>query len=334
MKVLLLRDHSVNSEFVDTVQALLNGISGPLQFVVAPEVINTGLNKVLTWERIFDMVGQFVEQQNEPFDFAFLLTEKRNEYNFFGYLNPKNGRDGFIHAGDWQYFLNCQEYLPVAYHVLALMIQQHIIEREVELVQILHQNPIGCVNDFCKNKKEVILKMRTGDICSKCLERLLRKMPLPIVHQIMELLESLRLKMLFSQNMKQFFKPSSLELTPEYNLLLPDFSRMEIRLRPLEKVLYAIYFSHPEGIYLSDLVDHKLEMIDIYKQVSGLDSRQDIQRNIDELCNVTTNSANEKLSRIKKVLEENLGKRLAENYIIGGNRGEKKRIKILEKQIE
>ena len=333
MKVLLLRDHSVNSEFVDTVQALLNGISGPLQFVVAPEIINTGSNEVLSWESLFDCVGQYVEQQNVSYDFAFLLTEKRNEYNFFGYLNPQNGRDGFIHAGDWQHFLNCPEYFPVANQVHALMIQKHIIDKEDELVNILHKNPIGCVNDYCKAKKEVILKMRTGDICSKCLERLLRKMPLPIVHQIMELLESLRLKMLFSQNMKQFLKPSSLELTPEYNLLLSDFSRMEIRLRPLEKVLYAIYFKHPEGIYLSDLVDHKMEMIDIYKQVSGLESMQDIQRNIEELCNVTTNSANEKLSRIKKVLEENLGKRLAENYIIAGNRGEKKQIKILEKEI-
>lgn len=134
MKVLLLRDHSVNSEFVDTVQALLNGISGPLQFVVAPEIISTGSHEVLSWESLFDCVGQYVEQQKVSYDFAFLLTEKRNEFNFFGYLNPKNGRDGFIHAGDWQHFLNCPEYLPVAYHVLALMIQKHIIDKEDELV--------------------------------------------------------------------------------------------------------------------------------------------------------------------------------------------------------
>ncbi len=329
MKVILIRDETISADFLEEVRCLLSGFTGPLQFEVALPQLPGLEQKVLEWDSIFSSLGTFVDEHQLICDFTFLVTAKKNQHNFFGYISPKNLRDGFVHGAEWSSYLDCPEALPVAYHILALIIQRHMFENEKQVFEFLHSEPVGCVNDFCENKSQIILKMRTGDICSHCMERLITQMPLPLIHQMMELFESLRVKMLFSQNMKQFLKPSKLLLTDELNLLLPEFSNLEIRLRPLEKVLYALFYKNPEGIFLSDLIDHKNEMILMYRSISGYDSLLEMDSHIGDLCNITNNSANEKLSRIKRVIEEHVGKRLAENYIIAGGRGERKRIKIL-----
>jgi len=329
MKILLINDSTVSDEFLSEVKSLLNGLNGPLQFEVAPFSMNEIQDEILSWTKIFKEMDQFINQYSLVCDLAFLLTAKPNERNFFGYVNPQNRRDAFVHAGDWESYLECPEALPVAYHIMALFIQRNMFEAEHEVVEYLHRNPIGCVNDFCENKQQVILKMRTGDICSKCMEKILKKLSLPMMGQVMDILESLRLKMLFSQNMKQFVKPSRLELTANYNLLFPDFANLEIKLRPLEKVLYAIFYRNPDGFNLSDLIDHHQEMMELYLEVSGVNSLQDARQSVNDLCNIYHNSTSEKLSRIRKEIERHLGKRLAENYVISGGRSEKRKIKIL-----
>ncbi len=327
MKAMLFRGGDVKEETFAAILQLLQAITGMNQFVGNGEPIPLPDRSVMPWSDLFDMAQELRVKHQIPSDtFVFLLTEKPNQRNFFGYLDPENPTNGFIHAGDWERFIHCPTELPVAYHILALMVQRQMVQTQEELSHILHKEPVGCVNDFCQNKREVILKMRTADICPACMELLAPKLTPPETNHVFELMESLRIKMLFAQNMRQHIQPSPLVVTVENNLVIPAYGNLEIRLTPLEKTLYLLFMRHPEGIHLTSLVEHKAELQEIYTNISTLGSLDEMHQSIDDMCNALNNSASEKLSKIKGQFEKALGKELAKHYYIQGKRGERKKI--------
>ena len=54
----------------------------------------------------------------------------------------------------------------------------------------------------------------------------------------------------------------------------------------------------------------------------------EMQVRIDEMVNALSNSANEKISRIKRVFEEAIGNELARHYYIRGNAGDVRKISL------
>ncbi len=331
MKATLFRGEDVNQETFESVLQLLQAISGMNTFVGQGAPLPLPDKRVLPWKDLFDLC-QTARMKNgiEADSFVFILTEKPNENRFFGYLDPEHPRNGFIHAGDWERFIHCPTELPVAYHILALMVQHYMVQKEGDLVHILHQEPVGCVNDFCQNKREVILKMRTADICPNCMERLVKKLSPPETNHVFELLESLRIKMLFAQNMRQHIEPSPLVVTSENNLVIPAYGNLEIRMTPLEKTLYLFFMRYPEGIHLTSLVEYKSELQEIYASISSLGSLEEMRQSIDDMCNSLNNSTSEKMAKIKGHFEKALGKELAKHYYIQGKRGERKRIGMID----
>ena len=122
-------------------------------------------------------------------------------------------------------------------------------------------------------------------------------------------------------------KPSRLHITKDYRIFLPDFSNMEIELRPLPKILFLLYLKHPEGIYFKDLSDYREELLQYYKAVrGGLFSLTDAKSKISRLTDSTDNSRNEKCTAIKNAFVNKIKERLAKNYYIVGERAEKRRI--------
>jgi len=110
-------------------------------------------------------------------------------------------------------------------------------------------------------------------------------------------------------------------------------------LRPLEKALYFFFLKETEGVFLSSLSDHRRDLYAIYGQLSGSGELEEMKVRIDDMTNALSNSASEKISRIKRVFEEAIGKDLAKNYYIWGAVGEAKRIilprnKIVDNRLE
>jgi hypothetical protein len=331
MKATLFRGEDVNPETFEAVLQLLQAISGINVFIGMNDAIPLPEKRVLSWEDLFEL-SKTARVKNAVKDdsFVFIITDKPNERNFFGFLDPVNPNNGFVHAGDWERFIHCPPELPVAYHILALMLQHNMVSSENELANILHRDPVGCVNDFCQNKREVILKMRTADICQNCMEPLSKKLRPPEMNHIFELFESLRIKMLFAQNMRQHVKPSPLVVTSDFRFVIPVYGNLEIRMTPLEKTLYLLYMRYPDGIHLTSLVDYKVELQDIYTNISSLGSLHEMRQSIDDMCNALNNSASEKIAKIKGHFERALGKELAKHYYIKGKRGERKLIGITQ----
>ncbi len=121
-------------------------------------------------------------------------------------------------------------------------------------------------------------------------------------------------------------KLSTLLITEDFRIFLPDYNNMEIKMPTLSKALYFFYLRHPEGVLFKELRDHKAELSEIYRTISPLENMDKIEKSIDDIIDSTKNSVNEKCSRIKAAFVSQFNDNLAKNYYITGGAGEPKRI--------
>jgi hypothetical protein len=284
--------------------------------------------KTASWSTFFSKCETYRTNNSIPEnEMVLMLTEVGNKYNWFATLDKSNPNNGFVHTADWDMFLSCPKQFPIAYEVIALLLHRFSFDAQKPITEQAHARAIGCVSDLCMEKKDIILKMRTADICGDCMTNLKERMPMQDIIHALGIMDSLRLKMLYAQNFKQHVELSEVYIDQRNNkIYLPGFSNIEIKLRPLEKTIYFLFMRHPNGLFLSDLPNHRDELTDIYEQISHTGTRVEMRERINDLVNVLSNSASEKISRIKRTFEEAIGPDLAKHYYIQGGNGERKRV--------
>ena len=285
--------------------------------------------KAMRWRDLFSSVQEYREQYAIPEkQFALLLTPTANIKNWFALLDENEPYNGFVHTDEWEHFIQCDPSFPIAFEVVALALQRYIFENYSQIMQRTHEQAIGCVSDLCMEKSDIILKMRTADVCASCMQRLEQSLSLPEIHHALAVMESLRVKMLFAQNFRQKCPPSKMVIRRNGRIYLPDYGNIEIKIPTLEKALYILFLRHPEGIYLSTLNEYRQELSDIYSRISSRGLMEDMRRRIDEMTNVLRDQTSIKISRIKKAFTDALGNSLAEHYIIQGENAERKSIRL------
>ena len=145
--------------------------------------------------------------------------------------------------------------------------------------------------------------------------------------------------------LKQYlFPPKNLSrmiITENYDIILPDYHDMTIKMEPLVKAVYILFLRHEEGILFKCLSDYREELYNIYVDIRKKSnnngahlSEEKIRQSIEALTNPLSNSINEKCARIRQAFTLQFDESLAESYFIDGNRGEPKKIPLDRKLVE
>jgi len=215
---------------------------------VAKKMYDAGRGAPLSWRELFGICDYYRRIDHVPTtDFVVLFTKRPNALNWFSSFDDH--KNIFIHTGGWDLFTQSPAQYPVAYEVIANVLQTHMRLDVNGIDKCLHTTTLGCMNDFCGNKSEIVFKLRTADICVDCAERLHQcEVPDHLVDAALDGFESLRKQMLFTQGFKRRTGPGQLVIKEHYPITFPSLGNLTIKLTPLSRTLYIFFLRHPEGV--------------------------------------------------------------------------------------
>lgn len=209
MQISLLGCNSLQPQLLSAVLAELNCIDGPLKFKAADADVE--YTKPYSFEDFFNLLKfQRNDLGLKESDFLGLLTFFPNEGNWFSAFDGEQN-NFFVHCEDWEYFVDAEPEVPIAYQVIANFIQKKSFGTLDNVEEWAHQKTIGCINDMCEWKADVALKMRTADICSECYEAATENGGLKTreMEQLLGILEHLRRKSLHVKNKNPVYLENS-----------------------------------------------------------------------------------------------------------------------------
>jgi hypothetical protein len=273
-----------------------------------------------------ELTNYYFSESTESY-IVILLTEHANHENWFVGYDPNLKGNYFIHVDGWDHFTSGDPRYPICYHIASTLLKHAMFDNPTEMGNYMHYESKGCIMDFCQNKSEVMLKLRTADVCPDC-QKIIRDKHIPHMQlrYTFEMMEDIRRQLLFKERYDLLRQPTPLMVKGRsQKIVLPEMGMLQIGLSPTERAVYLLFLNHPEGIRLAEMGDYKAELRGILNQVSPSDSREMIEGQLEKLCEYNSNSLSEKMSRIKRKFDEKLGAAMSEHYYIKGpNRGLKK----------
>lgn len=273
-------------------------------------------------------------------DYVVILSDHGNKDLWFSGADYGGKNNIFVHCEEWNFFAKGSDVrYPIAYHVVITLLHHKWVKSKEEIYGKVHngrpENPhLGCINDFCELKSEVHLKIRTGDICEKCIEEFLDAgVDKLIIIQVLEIIGNISRYMRFSAKWKLGVEIPQLTIEGQKrvfrfknygNLKLPSDAGIQGR------ILY-------EMIFQKQVIGQKIEFGDFYSKefitqfkenyikTSGLNSvfdsdfaktKEKMEQSIDRICNHKEDGISFLISKINMAFVKALGEDMSKNYQI------------------
>ena len=295
--------------------------STPKQSIVFPVEVPT-----LSWDTFFAACIDYRRKhQISEKDLVILLTDFSNDKNWFAGIDSTM-KNYFIQSSNWHHYFgnSIDSRFPIAYEIVIWLLRSQMFQNRQEIMDGVHKGSSGCMMDFCENKKEIVLKMRTADICNDCLRVIqLREVDRPFARQVLDTMDGIRQHMMFRERSEFLNSPSKMEIRGFMKrIFLKDLGDLEMQLNPKEKTIYLFFLKHPEGVRIVDLIDHKTEISHFYETFTNSYDTSQIEQAINLLLDPTEGNINQVFSRIRAKFKSAVGTRLSNLYTIEGNPGE------------
>ena len=295
--------------------------SKPKQSIVFPVEVPT-----LSWDTFFAACIHYRRKHQIPEkDLVILLTDFSNDKNWFAGIDSTM-KNYFIQTSNWHHYFgnSIDSRFPIAYEIVIWLLRSQMFQNRQEIMDGVHKGSSGCMMDFCENKKEIVLKMRTADICNDCLKVIQnREVDRPFARQVLDSMDGIRQHMMFRERSEFLNSPSKMEIRGFMKrIFLKDLGDLEMQLNPKEKTIYLFFLKHPEGVRIVDLIDHKTEISHFYETFTNSYDTSQIEQAINLLLDPTEGNINQVFSRIRAKFKSAVGTRLSNLYTIEGNPGE------------
>ena len=134
--------------------------------------------EVHTWKSLINASQEFREKhQIDPRVRIFLLSETGNEENWTS-TTDQNLRNFYVQTSSWEHFFEDNDInttYTIAHEIISWVLKSLLFNNTNEMIKYIHFNTKGCIMDFCSNKRDVQIKMRTADMCKLCLSLIEKK---------------------------------------------------------------------------------------------------------------------------------------------------------------
>lgn len=352
MRVYLIKTPEFSEEEFQNIYNLLETFEGPLEFLkidldfdkekfpflkkfyrdfkfkyesdTSKIYLNNERGMPLSWRELFSLCTYYRETfKIEICDFVVLLTNRRNALNWFSAFDIN--RNIFVHTNEWDSFTNANPKYPIAYQIIE-NVMQFFMKLDIGNPNDpnIHFKPRGCMNDFCNNKGDVIIKMQTANICNDCMKKIhTENIENNLIAQAFRIFDGVRNELIFKtrainhNNTIQY----AITVTKQNRIFVGD---LEIRLTPLRKTLYLFFLRNKlvneNGILFNELSNYYQDLLKIYMKLTVSSEQEVIETRINSLVNSLGNTFAMEKSKINSIISDTLGQDLADSYIISGQR--------------
>jgi len=278
-------------------------------------------------------------------EYVVVLSDHGNTENWFSAADYGGNKNAFVHCEEWNYFSRGSDVrYPIAYHVAITLLNHHWLKSTEEIQYKVHglqpgdNLPVGCMNDFCGNKEEVHLKMRTGDICEDCLNDFIETgVDKILIRHVLEIIGNISAFMRFSNKWivdvelpKLSIEGQKLNFSfKEMGNLTLDSSLIPLQSRVFYKLLYTLQ-NKETPIGLNDFIygdkfitQYKLAYLKAWGYEGYFEDdpqtfkkTKKLAQSIDQLFVNDGAGISRLKGNINKAFTNALGPKLAENYSI------------------
>jgi hypothetical protein len=270
----------------------------------------------LSFSQLYDICENYRKKHNiDKNDHVFLLSGANNYQNWFSNMDHERN-NYFVQVTEWELFFGTEIEVSflLCYQVMAWLLKRNMFSSEKEVMGAVHHKPIGCMMDFCEEKKDITLKIRTADLCPKCLNIIKSKdVPLNFLNQVFSLWEEIRKNIAFRERAEFLNRMGRMIINPSKKILFfPEYGDIFVKLQPKEMAFYELFISEPNGINLHSLIGHADTLKHNYFKITGNDDIAAVKN----IYAIQDNVASQLISKINHKLEKNLGVTLASYYKI------------------
>ena len=252
-------------------------------------------------------------------EFVIIISSIKNQFNWFSAFQKKNI---FVHGDEWDIFSAVDAKFGIAYQCIENVFQS-LIELDIEHVDIeqnIHMEPIGCINDFCGHKPDILRKLQSANICDGCFQRAKDKgVTYFVLSHIISIMEVIRKEFVIS---KRFLQEATLE-----KVIIDETGNVRIgeriiKLDIMPKVLYICFLKNLSGIPSKKLCENKRKFEEIYSLIKTNPKDDSIRRMCcDEIKENKTRYRYKPTfetyrGKIKMALKEKLGETLSNLYTV------------------
>ena len=325
MKVHVLRSDEFPKEEFNQIMNVLKNCGKTIFYYFYPKIgtnYSTN-NEVKEWDEFFSVCKLWRDKNNiSQDDYVFLLTKYSNTEDYFSWTDKQLG-DYFIHAPELsKYFYNKENaHYAIAYEIVASILRSLMYDTQEQLLEAAHQKARGCIMDYCDDKEDITLKMRTGDVCYDCVRRIKgREINPTFLGSIFSLLEQIRLGLMFRErnDIIEFQSPLRIEFgrnRPKFKLV--DLNNLEMNFDGIQTLLYLLILKN-KGIVLSKFMEHEDEVRFYYKKIKN-GNITDKELNLSVKTWVDPDNSKvivQNISKMNKKINTLLGNGLSKHYRI------------------
>ena len=329
MHAFICRTPDVDAEGVEELLALLNSKPGPIRFHDAGEIVvksDLGDYGVTLFRK--DAFAAMVEvhhtHKRDAEDAVVLLTSLNDERYYFAYGEPAGTGPGHhcVMISGWEDMAAMDFLYPTLHIVASNLLQGRMHKTMEEWERNAHEYSVGCISDYCRNKEDILLRLRTADVCEACASKYnaaieAGQFPVEEFEQCMELLELAREGIRFHNRMIATPKPSPLLINPA-NLIvtLVRHNRVINFNGVIPHCLYILYLQHSAGIPYEELEQHIDALVAHYGKIKGTRTREDLIQNFGVLTGHADRSRlNQEVSKLRRSVKEAVGEKLLPLYM-------------------
>lgn len=332
MKIYITCTPEFSPDKLKEVVLLLKSVPGELEFIEGKPLTQAQFKRMnakfdnisqilsLNFAEYCDLVQGYRElREVDESDFVILISSIKIRGNWFSAFNMKNI---FIHGDEWDLISKVDSKFGIA-HQCVENIFQSLIDLDIKNVKSepnIHEPSIGCINDFCGYKPDILLKFQSANICTSCFQRALDKgVNNYILTHIISILEVIRKEFVIARMFSQQTTLEKVVIDEKGNITIGD--RL-IKMDPLPKVMYINFLKNINGIATNKLCENKDQFYTIYKLIKKNPDEKSIQQ---MCCNERTEDKQKYRykstfetyrGKIRMALKEKLGELLSNFYTV------------------